>query len=274
MISLPRSFVMPCLPSAPGEDVPGEEIDPNAPVGGVLHDPAPELDLLVNGHALHHLVVGEHGRADHVAARKAEGVIELGAGAPDIVQRDLGKLRHLDQRREGMKAPEREHVVAVACHRVEELRPELALPHHGDVRLRGVGAVRVARRAQIERDVELDAALRDVRPVVGILQRVERARANRLRDIQPAIHRAGGIGPAHRDDAAATLLLHTDAVALRGGIALLSDGEFNASRIHVIAQSHAFRCGLTAYLLSSKLPRPARCRVVRQIEPCGQRRNR
>jgi hypothetical protein len=32
-----------------------------------------------------------------------------------------------------------------------------------DVRLRGVGAVRAARRPQIERDVELDAAQRDVR---------------------------------------------------------------------------------------------------------------
>jgi hypothetical protein len=62
-----------------------------------------------------------------------------------------------------MKAPKREHIVTVACHRIEELDPELALPHHGDVRLRGVGTVRIARRAQIERDVELDATPRDVR---------------------------------------------------------------------------------------------------------------
>ena len=56
---------------AEGEDVPGEDIDLNAAVGGLLHDPAPELDLLVDGHALHDLVVGEHGGADHVAAMKS-----------------------------------------------------------------------------------------------------------------------------------------------------------------------------------------------------------
>ncbi len=254
-----------------GEDVPGEEIDLNAAVGGVLHDPAPELDLLVHGHALHHLVVGEHFRADHVAAGEAEGVIELGAGAPDVVQGDLGKLRHLHQRRKGMEAPKREHVVAVARHRIEERGPELALPHLGDVRLRGVGAVGVAGRAEIERDVELDAAPRDVGFLVGILQRVERAGANRLGDVQPAIHRASGIGPAHRDDAAPALVLHANAVALSGGFGVFFDGDGNASRIRVIAQSHAFGGGLTADFLGGKLPWLARCPVNYQVEARGHR---
>ena len=172
---------------------------------------------------LHHFVVA---RASPGCTKSlplpSKSASKLRRRAPDVIQRDVRKLRHLHDAGEGMETPEREDVEAVTRHVVEELAPEVHAPHFRDVRLRRVGGVGVARRAQIERDVELDAALRDVRRVVGVLQRVERARANRLRDVQPAIHRAGGISPAHRDGAVCVVVLHADAVTLRNGFGVLS----------------------------------------------------
>lgn len=255
---------------AKGEDVPSENVSADAAVGGLLHDPAPEFNLLVDGDALYHFVVGKHGRPNHVRAPKVKGIIELHARAPDVVQRDLGKLRHLHQRGEGMQAPKREHVVAIARQRIEIVGPKCALPHFRDVGLRGVGGVAVARGAQIEREVELDAALRDVRLVVGVLQRVERTRANRLCDVQPAVHGARGIGGAHGDGAESAFLLHADAVALGRSAVRLFHGERDARGLGLSARGQALRGGLAADFLGGKFSRPAGRRVVGQAEARGQ----
>ena len=55
----------------------------------------------------------------------------------------------------------------MAGHVVEEVPPELHAPHFRDILLRGVAGIGVAGGAEIERDVELDAALGDVRQSWG-----------------------------------------------------------------------------------------------------------
>jgi len=61
-----------------------------------------------------------------------------------------------------MQVPEREDVIAVARHIVEKLAPEIEIPHLGNIVLSGRAVIRVARRADIERNVEFDPALGDV----------------------------------------------------------------------------------------------------------------
>ena len=106
-------------------------------------------------------------------------------------------------------------------HGVEVADPEIAFPHLGDIRLRRVRGVRVAWRAQIERDVELDAALLDVRLVLRAFERLECANANSLSDFEAAIHGSGLI----RADDLDLVAVAFDAVALRRGVRLLFDGE-------------------------------------------------
>ena len=54
------------LKGAPGEDVPGEEIDFDAPVMSVLHDIPPEFDLFVDADRPDGFEGVEHGGANHV----------------------------------------------------------------------------------------------------------------------------------------------------------------------------------------------------------------
>ena len=76
----------------------------------------------------------------------------------------------IHHRREWMEAPQREYVVAIASHRIEVVDPEVALPYFRNVCLSSVGAVGVTGGSQIERNVELDPAPRDMRLVVRVLQ--------------------------------------------------------------------------------------------------------
>ena len=108
--------------------------------------------------------------------------------------------------------------------------------------------------------------------MVGVLQGVEHAGANRLRDVQPAVHCAGSIGPAHGDHAASAFVLHANAVALRR--ALLAHIEHDARRVGIFAHRHAACCGLTEDFFHGKCARPARGGVVREVEARGHRANR
>jgi hypothetical protein len=92
-----------------------------------------------------------------------------------------------------MQVPKRKDVEPVPRHFIEELAPERLAPHLGDVRLEGVAVVRVTRCPQIERDIELDAALRDVWPLFVVRQTIERAQSDRLGDVQSAIHGAHAV---------------------------------------------------------------------------------
>ena len=150
-----------------GEDVPGEDIDCDAAICCLLHDPAPKLDLLIHRDLFHDFMVCKHLRPHHVDASKTERVIELRFRAPDIVESHLGELRHLHHRGKRMQAPKREHVVAMPRHGIKVADPELPLPHLGDIRLGCIGAISVARCTKIEWDVELDASLLNVRFVIG-----------------------------------------------------------------------------------------------------------
>ncbi len=85
------SSVMPCFAlRSEGEDIPGEDINPDAAIGCLLHDPAPELDFSSIVRVFHDFVIGEHFRTDETFAGKAERIIELRVGTPDSVEGDLG----------------------------------------------------------------------------------------------------------------------------------------------------------------------------------------
>ena len=115
-------------------------------------------------------------------------------------------------------------------HFVEEVAPEIEAPHLGDVLLRRVAGIGIARRAHVERDVELDAALRDVRRVVGIAQAVQRIEADGFGQVESAVHGAGGVAGQHRVRAARGLLLDANRVGL---------GRAGARRGHAELRGHA-----------------------------------
>jgi hypothetical protein len=93
----------------------------------------------------------------------------------------------------GMQVPQRHHVVAVARQLVEIFAPEIEIPDRGDVGLCAVAHVGVAGRAQVERDVELGAAQRQVRIAIGVGHGVDAARADLLGEFESAVHRAAGV---------------------------------------------------------------------------------
>ena len=79
-----------------------------------------------------------------------------------VGERHLRVLGDLHQRRKRTQAPQRQHVETVPRHFVQKLAPEIKAPHLRDVVLRRIRRVAVTGRAQVERDVELDAATGDV----------------------------------------------------------------------------------------------------------------
>src|SRR6185312_15170819 len=59
----------------PYKDIPGKPVDLDASIAGVLHDLAPEADLLVDGHLPDDLDVPQPERLRHLAAVHAEPII-------------------------------------------------------------------------------------------------------------------------------------------------------------------------------------------------------
>ncbi len=98
---------------------------------------------------------------------------------------------------------------------VEEGAPEIEAPHLGNILLRGVARIGIARGAHIQRDVELDAAPRDVGRVVGIAQRVQRIQADGFGEVEAAVHGARGVRGQHDVGAPGGLLFDADGVGLR-----------------------------------------------------------
>ena len=248
------------------EDVPRKNVQPDSTVGGLLHDPTPEVDLLVDRHPTDDLMVCEHRGPHHVGARHAERIVELHPRPPDITQRNIRKLRDTHHRGKGVEAPERDHVVAVTRHRIEKVGPEAAIPHLGDVGLGGIRTVRVARRPQIERNVELDAALSDVRTMVGVFQPVDRACLNGLRHVQTTIHGTNRIDTTHDDGPTPALVVHADPVALWLGADGLIDANGYLDRAAIPGLPVASPGRLTANLLRSKPPWLAGCGVVNNLQ--------
>jgi hypothetical protein len=215
------------------EDVPGEEIDVHAPILRELHHVAPEADFFVDGDFFDDLVLRQHRGRHEIVAVAVEVCVEPGGGAPDIVECDLGELRDFHDARKGIQRPQRDHVVTVAGHIAEELPPKIQAPHFREVGLRGVAGIGVAGRAEIERDIEFDAALRDVRGVGGILERIQSAGADRFGEIEAAIHDAGGIAAVDRDGRGAGGASHDDGITLghRRRARARTDGERDADGI-------------------------------------------
>ena len=204
------------------ERVPGEPVHVHAPVLGHLQYLAPEGDLLLDRHPFYHLGVPEEFRLEHVLTAVRKVLVEHRAAAPEHVrQGDIRILGNLDDAGERIQTPQREHVEPIARHLVEELAPKLAAPHFGDIRLGRVAVVRVTRGAQVERDIELDAALRDVRLVLAGFQSRERAQPDRLGHVQPAVEQPRAIRAHHAHRAAIAF----DTVALRN--ALAPDEQFD-----------------------------------------------
>ena len=120
-------------------------------------------------------------------------LVEFDLRAPHIVERHVGEFRHLHHRREGMQVPQRHVVVAIARQRIEIGAPELEVPDRGDVLLRGVAHVRVARVAQVERDVELGAAHAHVGIAIGVDDALDAVRADLFGEFEAAVHGAGRV---------------------------------------------------------------------------------
>ena len=239
---------------AEGEDVPGEQVHANAPVRGVLHDLAPEPDLVLDRHRPNGLEVGESLRAHHVIAAVRIGFVQADRGALDVGERHVGILGHFHHRREGVEAPQREHVVAVARHLVEELAPEVERPHLGDVGLRRVGVVRVARRAGVERGVELDAALLDAGRMIGVAETGQRPQPQGFGDVEAAVHGAGGVGGEDRDRVAPAARQPANAIGLLPGGAKRRHAE-------LLRKARGLR----------RSPRPARCKESRARRSAARR---
>jgi hypothetical protein len=142
------------------KNIPRHDVTFDAAILRVLHDPAPEGDLLLDGHLLQRrefprLII-------HVQAR--EGGIPHRSGFPlHIRECHVGILRHAHHRGERMQTPERKQIHAMPRHVIEHPGPEVGFPHIRDVGLRGIRIIRVTRRTGVQRDVELDAALLQIR---------------------------------------------------------------------------------------------------------------
>jgi hypothetical protein len=66
--------------------------------------------------------------------------------------------------------------------------------------LRRVAHVRITRRAQVERNVELGAAHRHVGISIGVGHALHAARADLLGELETAVHRSGGVMAGDHDD--------------------------------------------------------------------------
>ena len=118
-----------------------------------------------------------------------------------------------------MQVPQRQHVVSMPRHIVEKLAPEIEAPHFGDVGLRGVAVIGVARRAEVERRVEFDAAPLDTRGVIRIGERVPSVprRMASARSSPPYIAPAAS-APEDGDGRAAVRVGAADRVRLRRAV--------------------------------------------------------
>ena len=154
-----------------------------------------------------------------------------------------------------MRVPEAEGVVAVPGHAIEELAPELEIPHLGDVGLGGVASVLIRWIANIEGNVEFQTTTSDVGFVYGAFERIERAYADGFLDVEAAIHGSGFISA----DDADLISVALDAVALRSGLGLLFDGESNL-------RGGVFGIGCTLDLGGSKFAGAAGAGVVGELE--------
>ena len=127
-------------------------------------------------------------------------------------------------------------------HGIEVVDPELALPDFRDIGLGRVRAVSVARRAQIERDVEFDASLLNVRFVIRVLDRIKSLRADYFGNVEAPIHGTHLIRSAHGDHPAVVPILHPDAIALCRRVFALVDGDCDSGCQGVFAEGQPF-CG-------------------------------
>ena len=118
--------------SAEGVDVPMEDVDLDAMIFGIIEDLLPERDLVVQGNLLHDLGIGWIEDVQLIPVAVAFLINGLFQNMHIVVVR-LGILGQLDDARIGMGCPECQDVIAVADHGIEELLPELPLPHYGDV---------------------------------------------------------------------------------------------------------------------------------------------
>ena len=81
---------------APDEDVPGEPVNVDTAVFRVLHDLAPEADLVVDRHVVDNRNLPELERLRHDLAVHVEVEIERFAIAPHIAERNLWVFGHFN----------------------------------------------------------------------------------------------------------------------------------------------------------------------------------
>jgi len=133
------------------EDVPGEDINPEATFVSIFHDLLPEGDLLIDTP-----IVDLDFFAVLVKTR-------------DALDGDAGILvLHIEHRCKRMRIPQREHVVAMPRHFIEPRLPERHVPHvlNSEAIRCATTVIEVSWSLFVERHVELDASVLQVRSVV------------------------------------------------------------------------------------------------------------
>ena len=142
-------------------DVVDPEIEVNSPFLTELHDLLPECDLLVNRHLLDDLVVSflpvlfPH----RVLKAALVGIIVSDCRNPDIINRTIRIVLHLHKAGKRVDVRDVERVETVACHGVEQLKPEIQVPDVLDVVYAGVSDARIAGTSQVKRSMILESTL-------------------------------------------------------------------------------------------------------------------
>ena len=152
------------------KDVPVVDVDVNAAVFGILKHLLPKRDLLIDRHLLDNAQMGWVLDAFVPPPHVRLGIDDARVDR-DVIQSHVLIAGNLDHRRIRMQVPQREQVVAISGHIVQVVLPEVELPHGHDIRLRGIAGIVIARRPRVQRDIELDASVFDVRPALDIARR-------------------------------------------------------------------------------------------------------
>ena len=198
-------------------DVPRDEVEVDVAGLPVLHHLPPVGDLLLDAHDLDDLETAHDLRGVEAPAAELVALSRDGGGPLDIVQGDVRILRHLHQGREGVQVPEGDEVVAVPSEVVDVLLPELQLPHHRHVDLRGLPGIRVGRGADVEGEVELGAPHGHVGVLVGVAHAVPTGEGQLLRELEAAVEQPRGIESHDPERLASTASAQAEALWLQVG---------------------------------------------------------
>ncbi len=92
-----------------------------------------------------------------------------------------------------METPQGNIVIPIASQVIDVILPEFKAPHLGYIVLRGITNIRIARRAGVQRDVELCASHGHIGIVVDVLDAVQAIYTDDLGQFQSPVHNTPGV---------------------------------------------------------------------------------